>query len=481
MGSVLNKAAGFFLLPLYTKYLTRAEVGVIGLLLISELVGVIVVQCGLQNAFFRSYFEYDDEEQRGLVVSTTFWYLVIAGALLLLPFVVFADPLSLLVLGSSGQGNLFRWVVLLTYLDVLNLIPFSVLKVQRRSVRFTAANSAAFIAQLAITILLVAHFKLGPLGVILGYVAGNFLEAAGLFPAIIKQIQWRFSIPELKLLLSYGAPFIFAQISNNVVLMVDRFFLKHYANMDEVGLYVLGNTIAGVVVIVIAQPFGLIWPYAKLSVMKRPDAPGFYSRILTYLTFCSVYVSLCITCVTADALRFGAREPFWRTAEVVPVLSLYFICVTLNKALNVGVTLTRKSQWNAITAASIAVINVGLNFALIPRWGMMGAAWASFISFLLYNALRTWVSHLFYPVHYEWWRVAKILGVAVAIYFVTRMIDLGHPLASGAVKGMIAAVFPAILWVFGFYDEQEKRRLAEFWADAVIRLRPGPSAPESHR
>lgn len=441
----------------------------IGLLLISELVGVIVVQCGLQNAFFRSYFEYDDEEQREAVVSTTFWYLLVVGALILFPFVIFAGPLSQLVLGSGGEGNLFRWVVLLTYLDVLNLIPFSVLKVQRRSVRFTIANTAAFFVQLALTILLVAHFQLGPLGVILGYVLGNFLEAALLFPAIIKQIRLRFSFPELKLLLSYGAPFIFAQISNNVVLMVDRFFLKHYANMDEVGLYVLGNTIAGIVVIVIAQPFGLIWPYAKLSVMKRPDAPQFYSRILTYLTLSSTYVSLGITCITADALRFGGRETFWRTAEVVPVLSLYCICVTLNKALNVGVTITRKSQWNAITAAAIAVINIGLNFALIPRWGMMGAAWASFLSFFLYNALRTWVSHFFYPVHYEWWRVTKILAVAIGIYFVTQAIDLGHPLASGAVKGLIAASFPAVLWVLGFYDQREMRKLSEWWKMAIAR------------
>lgn len=462
VGSVLNKVAGFLLLPLYTKFLTPAEFGVVGLLLVTELAAAIVIQCGLQTAFFRSYFEYEDEDRREVVVSTTFWYLVVAGALILVPFVFAAGALSELILGLPGQGNLFRCVILFAYLDVLNLIPFAVLKVRKGSVRFTVASTCSFVFQLLVTIALVAWYGLGPWGVMLGYVAGNLLEAAILFPAITKEIRWRFSFTELRIMLVYGAPFIFAQVANNLILMVDRFFVKHYVNLDEVGLYTLGNTIAGIVVIVLAQPFGLIWPYAKLSVMKRDDAGQFYSRILTYLTFGAVYISLGITCVTADVLHFGAPPPYWRTAAVVPVLALYYVCVTLNKALNVGVTITRKSQWNAITAASIAIINIGLNFALIPRWGMMGAAWASFLSFLLYNVLRAWVSHLFYPVHYEWWRVTKILAAGVGIYFVTQMLELGHPFADVAAKGVIALLFPAILWAIGFYDEKEKRKLREW-------------------
>ena len=95
---------------------------------------------------------------------------------------------------------------------------------------------------------------------------------------------------------------IFNALATKVLINADRFFINHYVDAREVGLYELANKFAAVLPILITNPFSLIWPAMRFQVMKDEDADEYYSLVLTYLSFLSL--------ISGSASRCSSRTPF---------------------------------------------------------------------------------------------------------------------------------------------------------------------------
>jgi O-antigen/teichoic acid export membrane protein len=131
----------------------------------------------------------------------------------------------------------------------------------------------------------------------------------------------------------------------------------------------------------------------------------------------------------------------------------------------------KKAYWNPIIVGSAAALNIALNFVLIPRWGMIGAGWATVVAYLFMNWFRWYMSVKFHPVAYEWGRVAKLLAVGLVMYAAIMAIPIANPYVSFAVRFALAATYPFVVAAIGFFEPRERARLAELWASAVSRLR----------
>jgi hypothetical protein len=109
-----------------------------------------------------------------------------------------------------------------------------------------------------------------------------------------------------------------------------------------------------------------------------------------------------------------------------------------------------------------AAVNLALNLLLIPVWGLMGAAIATALCMLLWNAANAWLSRRFYELTFEWGRLAHAGSVAAVL--------AAASLAAGAVQNLwwcvaiktsVLAAYPAGLWVSGFLSQSERLRLRE--------------------
>ena len=119
----------------------------------------------------------------------------------------------------------------------------------------------------------------------------------------------------------------------------------------------------------------------------------------------------------------------------------------------------------------------------------MGATISTLISYVVFCALRYWASNLFFKVRYEWGRVFTMLAVGtlmIAAFYLDRLfarrfesIPFDDPVrqlrlsVSLVVKTLLALSFPFVLLAVGFYDEKERRRIAEVWQTAMRYIRRG--------
>jgi O-antigen/teichoic acid export membrane protein len=345
------------------------------------------------------------------------------------------------------------------------------MKATKRSKQFVVVKWVAGITQFFAIVALVAVFELGLLGAMLGWVIGTALQTVIYFTLLRHHVPMSFSFAELKPMLALGVPMVFNALGTKVLINADRFFLNYYHGPREVGLYELASKFASVLPVLITNPFSLIWPAMRFQVMKDEDADEYYALVLTYLVFLSCYFGLGVAVLVPDMIHVLLREEYWAATAVVPLFVLYYLLVATGKGVNVGLMTEKKAFWNPIIVASAATVNIVLNFALIPRWGMVGAGWATVIAYLFMNWFRWYMSVKYHPVAYEWGRVAKLLVTALVMYAAIMAIPIANPYVSFAVRFALAATYPFVVAAAGFFEPRERARISELWASARGRLR----------
>ena len=122
--------------------------------------------------------------------------------------------------------------------------------------------------------------------------------------------------------------------------------------------------------------------------------------------------------------------------------------------MSIGIGRAKKTQFNWVITGGAALVNIGLNFVLIPPYGMIGAAISTLIAYLVMFFGMTIRAQQVFPVPYQWRRIALAVGAAVGLTVLGKSLDV--PLG-GAL--LLSAVYPLVLLPLGFYLPVERRRI----------------------
>ncbi len=477
---MVNSAFGLVLVPIYARHLTAREFGILSLVMIVLTLETIVLKFGLNQAFFRHYYDTEDPEHRHRIVGTTLIFLLLSSALFTGALYMLAPQISWLVFsGDASRANLLRLIFYIGFFDIITLIPDTILRVNFRSTRYSILNIIAFVFQLLAISYLVVVVDASVENVLIGRLAGTIFEAVIFFLVVWRELRLTFSFSELRGMLTFGTPLIFGQISFTLFMMIDRFFLERYGTDKELGVYAMSNTLISVVTILVTVPFSQVWTVMRFSVMNEEGAEEYYSRVLTYIALVSMFLALGISSVAGDGLRLYGLKSYWPAATIIPLLAMSAVLDSATRVLNIGITLRKRTIYAPIVTTAALLVNIALNFLLIPRYAVLGATVATLLSYLFFCVLRYKVSNLFFKVRYEWGRVFTIGMVGGGITALFYLIDFlrgetqsrGRLYLSILIKVVLALSFPLLLFGLRFYDEKERRRMSEYWSRALVLLK----------
>jgi len=143
-------------------------------------------------------------------------------------------------------------------------------------------------------------------------------------------------------------------------------------------------------------------------------------------------------------------------AGVVAWTSLGVLFQGVYLMTSIGLNITKQTKYYPVATAIAAAANIGLNFLLIPHYGIMGAAYANGIAYALQAAIAFFFSQRAYPVEYETGRLVKVGLAAVVAYAVARTLPAMAPMAGILARGTaVVAVMTAGLWLGGFLRADE--------------------------
>ena len=448
LGGLVSRILAVLLLPLYTSYLTTADYGKIETLVAASTVLVIVLRLGISSAFFRFYFDSPDAEHRVLVVRTSFWFTMASATAGLVAGLVLAGPLAH-ALRLGGDAGLVRAAAVGLWAQMTSLF-----RVEERSVAFVLASLANVLITVGATVVLVVIAHKGPLGVLVGNFTGTLCVYAVLVAYRRYQLGLQFDRKLFRAMNKFGMPLVPAALALWAVNFIDRFFVALYKGQSEVGVYSVAVRISSAVVFLLIA-FRTAWPAFAYSIEDDREAKRTYAFVLTYLLLAACWLSLALGLLSPWLVELLARKPgFHRASEAVATLCFAGAAYAGYTVIAIGVGRARRTQFNWIVTGLGAAVNVVLNVILIPPYGMMGAAIATLVAYVvLFGAMMLNAQHV-YPVPYQWRRIATLTAAAVGLTLLGKLLDVPLP---GAIA--LALAYPVVLLALGFYLPAERARL----------------------
>jgi O-antigen/teichoic acid export membrane protein len=480
LGDVATSIVSLLLLPVFTRYLTPADYGIITMLLTVEAVTKVLFRWGVDTAFMRLYYDCADLQARQRLASTIFFFLAAANGVLLAAALLSLDWITPELLGSQETAmprNLLVGLTLVnTFITGFYFLPFQVLRIAGQPRQFIALGFARSSGTIAARLMLVIWAGQG----VLGIVVADFLVNVGFAMVLTKWfgplIRPVFSRAVIHDALAFGLPRVPHSIAHQVIGFADRYLLKVYGTLSDVGVYSIGASF-GLALKFFLSAFEAAWTPFFLGVMREPDARRIYATVSTYVVALLVLLVAGLSAVAPAVVRLFTTEKFQAAAAVTPWIALGVMFQGLYLVGSIGLVITKRTRMYPLTTGTAAAVSVLANLLLIPRFGILGAAWATTCSYATLALATVGCSWRVYPIPYEWGRLLKIGIAGGAGYLVAvRSVPSGiHALAGIVASGAIlTAVYGAILYFTGFFHTGELKRLHDL-RNRVLHRRTGPA------
>lgn len=475
LGKIGAKLVGFVLLPIYTRELSTAQYGILALLEMADLLGGHVLSLSLQNALFRWHALAEEEHKKGGYVFTLTVFLLGVSLLNLVLVLPGRAYISQFLFETPEYGAYIIYLLISIILQNLGRIPFTLLRIEEKSLRFAVLVGLQFAISLVLNIYFVAFLKWGIEGVLLAQVLSSGAVLAALLPYWLKRMYFRFEGRELKQMLAYSYPIMFAAIAATVLSLGDRFLLTRLSTLSEVGLYSLGYKFTNIIKVFIIDSFLMGLPIIGWQVVRENQQPQrFFSKTLTYFVFFLLWLGLLLSAYAKGIIHlFAVDSAYWDAHRVVPLLSVGAVLMGIQRVFFFQLEIPRKTQYIPLLVGGAALLNVALNLLLIPYFAMMGAAYANVLSNLATVLAAYYVVQKFYPVRYELKRMAVLFALAAGLYLLTLPFDQFSLLERMIYKGVVILSFPLVLYWIGFYEPVEIERLrgsAQKWSQKIKQL-----------
>src|SRR6266849_4710180 len=408
LGGLVSRILAVLLLPLYTHYLAPGSFGRVEILTSASAVAVIVLRMGISTAFFRFYFDHKDAARRLAVVRTSFWFTMTMATVGLVLALVFAAPLSR-ALQLGHHPELVRAAAIGFWAQMNFEQITSLFRVEERSTAFALASIANVLITIAATVTLVVAFHKGALGLLVGNFVGTLTVYLVLLAYRREQLGLQFDSELLRGMQEFGLPLVPSALALWAINFIDRIFVGAYKGQAEVGVYSAAIKIASVITFVMFA-FRTAWPAFAYSIEDDGEARRTYSFVLTYLLVVASWISLALGALAPWLVQLMTAPKYQRADEAVALLAFAGAVYAGYTVLAIGSGRARRTQFNWIVSGTGAALNVGLNFWLVPRYGMVGAAISTAAAYAALFLGMTWYAQRVYPVSYQWRRVVTAIG-----------------------------------------------------------------------
>ena len=464
VGTILTQAIGFFLIPIYTRCLTPDDYGILALTAVLGSILAILYPLGINTALGRMYYDYyhDKKELKEYVGTITLSVLGISFTATLL-LSVFGESFFALFIKDVAFNPYILLVLWTTFFGILFSFPLVLYQVRERSFTYSLLNVLKFIISVSLVIYFVVFLKEGALGSLKGgfFSAIIFFVIAGFL--LRKDLVFKIKIRKLKESLHFGLPLLPHMLAGWILTLMDRVFLNHYTTLAVVGIYSLGYQF-GSVMSLITTSINYAWAPFFMSTAKErgEEAETIFSRLTTYYMIAILFISLAISLFARDIIILMTTPKYYDSHRIIPIIVGTYLLNGMYYMIVNQIFYTKKTKYLPIATFGSAVLNILFNYLWIPRYGMMGAAWATLVSFAFTFFFTFIISHKVYPIKYEYSRICKVFVIAGAVYALSIVFSYDDIFYDIALKSLVLLLYPVGLFVMGFFTKSELKVVKQY-------------------
>lgn len=468
LGGALSRLIQFLLLPLYTRVLLPADYGSLEIVYMVGNVLAILYGLLISSGFVRYYYERDDARYRQELLGSAVWFTFFFSAVFVALSFSFSNEIAGRIFDFSEGAFYFRLITVSTFITAHNQIFYNFLMVREKARWYVTLNIVTLLISLVCAIFFVGFLGWGVKGVLLAQIIGFGIETVLLLLSLAVKNILVISFQRIKDMLKYSLPLIPLQVSSFILELSDRYFLKEYRGLDDVGLYALGYKFAAIVPLLVIQPLKGFTPYI-FSLINTPEkCKQTLADFFRYYLAVVLFLALVISVFSREVIMVMADTSYYSSWTVVYALCISYVFYSSIVLVSYAVEIVKKNWITSIFWVCAAGINIFLNSALIPRWGVMGAALATIASYFVILICYFAVVSRIYFVPFRYDRFIFLIGMTSLFYYISTLLHF-KPAVSVPVKILLTAGYLLLLVKSRYFTHEEIERLRLFTRTLIRR------------
>lgn len=421
LSKIASQAIGFFLIPLYTQYLSPEDYGILNILGVASVSLGLVMTFGLDSAIYRFAGLAQTEEEAATYLGTSQWLNLSSVVLFSIVAFVVLRPFTDTLL--TEQSPVLYMIIGLGVgvFSSLSSITRAFLRIKRKAKAVALASLVNVSVSLVSILLLVVVFEMGVVGALTSNLIGSAASTATIFIADKGNGIPRFHLPAAAKLFRYALPALPAQLLAFAIPLYSQWSVKEILSLEELGLYAVALKFTLPLTLVLTMFQQAYGPY-KFEILKTDSNPQkIFSQIMTLFVGLFGFFVLVITVVGPLGMRWMTPEDFHRgenyifTIALIPFAQgLYFMC-------SAGQEFAKSPVWRPVISGMGFLTLILTNHFLIKKFGVNGAAMSMVGAWVVMAIGNLVYSQILYPIRYQWLTLVFLSAGIGSIGFVLQL------------------------------------------------------------
>ena len=414
---MLPPLLGIVLLPLYGKYLTTSEYGVVAAMGVLSSVIMIFSNMALDRAAMRFYFDSTDVSIQRKILGT--FFIGSVGLALV--------SLFLLMLSKSWLGKVYPDISFYPYyfltiitvtMSVCGNFVLSYFRIAEKPRSFLIVTGLTVVLQLGLIYFYVVVRNEGALGQITALLITTLLLLPVYLTVAYRQFTFTFDWCLIKRGLSFSWPLIPTLLIAWLMNWSDSIFIANYYSMSEVGVYSMGYKLSMVIFVASNAFTTAFYPvfFRKANDKDQVHAKQSLYAIIHVASRAFIVIGFFLALFVEDAVRLLFDEKYLDSYLIVRLILLsHVLSAIMGISSNLYYQQSKQLKLQLVVVTGGAVINLILNYLLVPMFGMFGAAFATVLSMAVLTAMHYHFSRKCYFIRIYWWKLLGWIGGSTAI------------------------------------------------------------------
>jgi O-antigen/teichoic acid export membrane protein len=392
----------------------------------------------METAFFRFLQDHEDKDK---VFLNGFLTVIGVNLLFFFGLLYFNQDIADLML-YSGHNEYIILLGAIVCIDAVTALPLAKLRADNQSIKFALIQFASIGVNIGLNLYLMLYIfdparpEEGVLFILFANLLASLVKPLLLYKDFLS-IRFQFDLQLAKTMLIYAVPLVIAGFAGIIKETLDRILLKHMiydasvpsSIMEaetQVGIYSACYKLAMLVTILLqayryaAEPFF----FAQL---KNEEKNKIYAKVMNFFVAIVCLVFLIVS-LNIDVFKYFIRnDSYWVGLGVVPILLIANVFLGIYYNQSIWYKLSGQTRFGAYIAICGAALTILINVLFIPVYGFYASAWATLIVYGFQMVLSYVLGQKYYPIRYNLRKFFLYFGVALIIYFLTKMIDFTNP------------------------------------------------------
>ena len=424
IGRVLPKVVSFILLPVYTFYISTEDYGIINSMQVLSAIIVLFFTCALDRGVLRMYYDFDSSLSKKVYLGTISISIFIISTVFLLLFFLFSDKLNL-IYTSIDFYPFYSYTLISCYLEVFSLIPLIYLQIHNKPLIYISLNLFKFIIGVSLTLYFIIFLNAGAVGMIKALFFSNLIVLPIYLYYAFKSFSFKLDFKMLLDTFKFTLPILPTLLAAWVLNISDRIFVEKYFNMTDVGIYSLGSKISGSVLILFGAFSVAYSPYFFEKAKKQlnnKDLFLFNKQICVFFLF----LTFSLFILSKEIIKIFFNADYYESVNVIQILSLHTILSVFLGILNLMYYQSKATLPLLYIFILGSVVNIFLNFILIPELSFIGASYSTVLSFLVMFLIQLKFAKNYYYIPFDWKNIFRVTVGFLVIYYLFELLRIDN-------------------------------------------------------